>query len=193
MGYVPDKSTFYEYLSIREYLQLAAVLVDISKEKQKNHVEYLLEEFKLQRWAERMISTLSTGNRQRLSLASAFITSPELLFLDEPMNGFDPSGDHNFIHLLENYHKGTIQELGISNSGTIVISSHNLEDIYQICTDIIVLNIYGEIVASGSVSDIKSRFSEDTTLEEIYLEILDENEAQPEYLTENTVQDDDVL
>ena len=128
-----------------------------------------------------------------MSLASAFITSPELLFLDEPMNGLDPSGHQNFIHLLENYHKGTIQELGISNSGTIVISSHNLEDIYQICTDIIVLNIYGEIVASGSVSDIKSRFSEDTTLEEIYLEILDENEAQPEYLTENTVQDDDVL
>ena len=190
LGYVPDKSFFYEYLSVREYLQLAAVLADVPNEGQKNHVEYLLREFKLHRWAERMISTLSTGNRQRLALASAFIISPELLLLDEPMNGLDPSGHRNFLQILENYHKGSIPELEIDKIGTIVISSHNLEDIYRICTNIIVFNIYGEIVTTGSVPEIKNRFNTDTTLEEIYLEILDENEAQPEYMIKPEVHDE---
>ncbi|MFX1533911.1 MAG: ATP-binding cassette domain-containing protein, partial [Promethearchaeota archaeon] len=111
IGYVPEETVFYEYLSPREYLQMLAVLIRILRAFQELRVNALLKHFKLERWAEQMIATLSEGNRQRLSIAAAFVQGPELLILDEPLKSLDPGGRYHFQRLLSRFNQGGCQIL----------------------------------------------------------------------------------
>ncbi|UCG00823.1 MAG: ABC transporter ATP-binding protein [Candidatus Heimdallarchaeota archaeon] len=176
IGYVPEENVFYEHLSPKEYLQMIACAIRIPKDIQAFRVDALLSAFKLERWAEQMITTLSEGNRQRLSVAAAFIQGPELLLLDEPLNGLDPDGRHYCLNLLSQFIDEGVSELAITSQGTILISSHLLSDIERICTDVIILNHDCQVVAQGSLSEVRYRLTEDASLEDVYLAVVEGGE-----------------
>ncbi len=173
IGYVPEENVFYEHLSPKEYLQMVASVIRIPKDVQTLRVDALLSAFKLERWAEQMITTLSEGNRQRLSIAATFVQGPELLLLDEPLNGLDPGGRHYCLNLLSQFTDIGVPELAITSPGTILISSHLLGDIERICTDVIILNHDCQVVARGSLSDVRNRLTEDANLEDVYLAVVE--------------------
>jgi ABC-2 type transport system ATP-binding protein len=176
IGYVPEENIFYEHLSPKEYLQMIASVIRIPKDIQVFRVDALLSAFKLERWAKQMITTLSEGNRQRLSIAAAFIQESELLLLDEPLNGLDPGGRHYCLNLFSQYIDKGVSELAITSPGTILISSHLLGDIERICTDVIILNHDCQIVARGSLSEVRNRLTEDANLEDVYLAVVEGEE-----------------
>jgi len=176
IGYVPEENVFYEHLSPKEYLEMVASVIRIPKDIQTIRVESLLNAFKLERWAEQMITTLSEGNRQRLSIAAAFIQGPELLLLDEPLNGLDPGGRHYCLNLLSQFIDEGVSELAITSQGTILISSHLLSDIERICTDVIILNHDCQVVARGSLSEVRYRLTKDASLEDVYLAVVEGGE-----------------
>ncbi len=176
IGYVPEENVFYEHLSPKEYLEMVASVIRIPKDVQTIRVESLLNAFKLERWAEQMITTLSEGNRQRLSIAAAFIQGPELLLLDEPLNGLDPGGRHYCLNLLSQFIDEGVSELAITSQGTILISSHLLSDIERICTDVIILNHDCQVVARGSLSEVRYRLTKDASLEDVYLAVVEGGE-----------------
>ena len=173
IGYVPEENVFYEHLSPKEYLQMVASVIRIPKDVQTIRVDALLSAFKLERWAEQMITTLSEGNRQRLSIAAAFVQGSELLLLDEPLNGLDPGGRHYCLNLLTQFMEKGVPELVITSPGTILISSHLLGDIERICTDVIILNHDCQVVARGSLSEVRNRLTEDANLEDVYLAVVE--------------------
>jgi len=152
---------------------MVASVIRIPKDVQTIRVDALLSAFKLERWAEQMITTLSEGNRQRLSIAAAFVQGSELLLLDEPLNGLDPGGRHYCLNLLTQFTEKGVPELVITSPGTILISSHLLGDIERICTDVIILNHDCQVVARGSLSDVRNRLTEDANLEDVYLAVVE--------------------
>ncbi len=173
ISYVPEECIFYEHLSPKEYLQMVGSVLRLRKDIQKRRIIALLRAFKLERWAERMITTLSEGNRQRLSVAAAFVQDSELLLLDEPLNGLDPSGRHLCLNLFSQFIRKGVPEFVIKSPGTILISSHLLGDIERVCSDVIILNHDCQIVVQGSLSDVRNRLTEDANLEDVYLSVVE--------------------
>lgn len=143
IGYKTDRLLFPNRLRINEYLEIVANLSNIPGSQTKKAVRESLARVDLLEAANKKIGNCSKGMRQRLGLAQALIGDPPLLLLDEPSNGLDPSGQ-------EEMHR-RIQELHVAGK-TIVLSSHQLHEVTQVCTSLIILN-RGEIHYQNSMVD----------------------------------------
>jgi ABC-2 type transport system ATP-binding protein len=93
----------------------------------------------------RMIREFSTGMKQRVKLAQALVHDPDLVFLDEPTNGLDPSGHDEMLTLIRRIH----DELGIA----VILSSHVLEDIERVC-DYVMMIDSGRLIGAGYLTDL---------------------------------------
>ncbi|MHA2298958.1 MAG: ABC transporter ATP-binding protein [Candidatus Hodarchaeales archaeon] len=181
IGLVPEENVFYEHLSPKEYLQLVAAVLRLPADVQNTRITALLRGFKLERWAERMITTLSEGNRQRLSVAAAFVQGPELALLDEPLNGLDPGGRRYCLDIFSQFTSDTgLPELAITFPGTILISSHLLGDVKRICSDVIILDHDCSVVAQGSLPEVREMLAGDADLEDVYLAVVEGQDLEEE-------------
>ena len=109
-------------------------------------VEELLDLVGLTGRAQSRVRSFSTGMRQRLGLAAALISEPELLIVDEPTTGLDPAGIRDLHSLLTSFAAG---------GRTVVLSSHDLDDVERLCTDVTVLKA-GAVVHDGSLAELRS-------------------------------------
>jgi ABC-2 type transport system ATP-binding protein len=119
VGFLVESATAYPNLTVRENLELQCLLT----ETPKGAVEEVVKLLGLEEYADRKSAHLSLGNRQRLSLARALVHSPELLVLDEPANGLDPSG---IVEI-----RGLLRSLADAGT-TIFMSSHILAEVDQL-------------------------------------------------------------
>lgn len=128
------------HLSARNNLRLVANIHDIADER----ITDVLEIVNLTHAADRRTGEFSTGMRQRLGMAMALLPDPDLLILDEPTNGLDPAGMREVRKLL----------LQLAERGkTVLLSSHLLSEVEQVCSQVAVLN-KGEIIAEGQVDEL---------------------------------------
>jgi ABC-2 type transport system ATP-binding protein len=125
VGYMVESPTAYPELSVRENLEVARRLHQMSD---KSATGRAIERLGLAPYADRKAGTLSTGNLQRLGLARALLHEPELLLLDEPANGLDPAGVVEIRELL--------QELALHHGVTVFMSSHILSEVDRLATRI---------------------------------------------------------
>jgi ABC-2 type transport system ATP-binding protein len=139
-GSVIENPTFYPYLSGEDNLRAFAILGGVPR----NRVGPVLDLVDLTSAASRPFSTYSLGMKQRLAVGAALLGSPELLILDEPANGLDPAGIVEMRDLMRR-----LKAFG----HTILISSHVLHEIEQICDRIAILS-RGRIAVQGRVSDL---------------------------------------
>ena len=140
LGYLPESVAFYEAMTGRELLTFYARLKGASK----LNCENLLELVGLGDAAKRRVGTYSKGMRQRLGLAQAMLGDPQLLFLDEPTTGLDPSLRHHFYELIDALHK---------EGATSVISSHALNEVEARANRFVIMKA-GVIVASGTLDEL---------------------------------------
>lgn len=133
-------AVFPQYLSARQNLALLGYLAGASKEEQG----YALRYVGLERVAQRQVSSFSFGMTQRLGLAQALLGKPGVLILDEPMVGLDPSGIADLKELL--------LKLARDHGVTVLLSSHQLSDVEDICDEIAVVN-HGRTIYAGSVKE----------------------------------------
>ncbi|MDD4322274.1 MAG: ABC transporter ATP-binding protein [Dehalococcoidales bacterium] len=141
---VLENSPMYPYLSGRDNLEVFARMrgaVDHSK------IDEVLDIVGLAKRAGSPSRTYSLGMRQRLSIALALLSDPELVILDEPTNGLDPSG---IIDI-----RDIIRQLG-EQGKTIFLSSHLLHEVEQVCDYVAVLN-RGRVIAQGPVEELLHR------------------------------------
>lgn len=131
IGYKPERLLFPNDLKVSQYLDLVAGISDVPKARREQVILDSLATVDLLDVASKRIGHISKGMRQRLGMAQALIGDPPLLLLDEPSNGLDPEGQTEIGRTIRALH-----ELG----KTIVISSHHLHEITQICTYIVILN-----------------------------------------------------
>jgi ABC-2 type transport system ATP-binding protein len=140
IGSLIEGPGFYPYLSGRENLRVVADLVGVSHK----HVEEILDLVDLGSRAGRKFSTYSTGMKQRVGVAAALLKDPELVILDEPSNGLDPQGMAEMRKLIKD----------ISHSDrTVLISSHLLGEVEQICDRVGVIS-NGRLVTQSTVQEL---------------------------------------
>jgi ABC-2 type transport system ATP-binding protein len=144
IGYVPDFFGVYEDLTAREYLHFFAAAYRLPWRKRAAVVDDVLQLTDLTQKIDAPVEALSRGMKQRLSLARVLLHDPAVLLLDEPASGLDPRARIEMRELLK-----ALKDMG----KTIVISSHILHELAQLCTQIGIIEA-GQIVAHGSVAEI---------------------------------------
>jgi len=146
LGYCPEREAVPKELRPLEWLRGLAALAGLSPQQADTRSETLLAKVGLPRehWTKRM-GQFSKGMKQRVKLAQGLLHEPDLLVLDEPMNGLDPMGRQEIAAILN--------ELA-GNGVSILISSHILAELESLCKDILILN-WGRILASGSQKEIR--------------------------------------
>jgi ABC-2 type transport system ATP-binding protein len=141
IGAVVESPQFFKHFSGRLTLQLLAESAGVSKAR----VEEVLEQVGLRDAAKASVKGYSLGMRQRLAVAQALLKQPQLLILDEPANGLDPAGIHHMRELL--------QWLAHSQGVTVVVSSHLLSEVQQLCDSMTIVS-RGRRIVDGNVADI---------------------------------------
>ncbi|MFH0845344.1 MAG: ABC transporter ATP-binding protein [Pseudomonadota bacterium] len=139
-------ANFLWSLTVSENLQYYAMLYGLSGKRRHQKVGHLLEMFGLRDFAKVRFDELSTGTKQKLSLAKALINDPELLFLDEPTVGLDPDAA---IRIRE-----SIQHLHREKGTTILMTTHNMKEAEILCEQIAFMKD-GTIKACGRPQDLK--------------------------------------
>ncbi|HLI06462.1 MAG TPA: ABC transporter ATP-binding protein [Ktedonobacteraceae bacterium] len=155
VGYMPDFFGVYPDLTTVEYLEFYAGIHGIPYQKHARTVNDLLELVDLSSKRDELVETLSRGMKQRLCLARALVHDPEVLLLDEPASGLDPRARVELRELVR-----TLQGMG----KTIIISSHILLEMAEMCSDIAIIQ-NGRLVVSGDVEQVTSRISGGRQLE----------------------------
>ncbi len=152
IGYLPEIPPLYVDMTVHEYLDF---LYDLKKCRQprKAHLERLCEATHITHVFERVIKNLSKGYRQRVGLAGALVGDPELLILDEPTVGLDPT------QILEI--RNLVKELGADR--TVILSSHILSEIEAVCDRVLVID-RGRLIADDSPSNLSRNVSGDMSL-----------------------------
>jgi ABC-2 type transport system ATP-binding protein len=149
LGYLPDDYPLYDDLTVWDYLDYFSRLYRLREPRRTQRLHEVLELIQLTNKRNSLISTLSRGMKQRLSLARTIIHEPILLLLDEPVSGLDPIARMQFREIIK-----TLREAGM----TIVISSHVLSDLAELCTSVGIMEL-GYLVESASLQELYRRLS----------------------------------
>lgn len=148
MSLVPEDEAIYERLTGREFVELAARLARV--DDPKGRAEAVLGTVELLDSAHRKLGGFSKGMRQRAKVAAALVTDPEVLLLDEPLNGTDPVQRAQLIELFK--------ELGVAGR-TVIVSSHVLVEMERMA-DRVVAMVDGRLAAVGSVPTIRAAMTD---------------------------------
>ncbi len=154
LGYLPDDFPAYDDLTVWDYLDYFARLYRLGSKQRRTRLYEVLELVQLTNKRNSLIANLSRGMKQRLSLARTIIHQPVLLLLDEPVSGLDPIARLQFREIIK-----VLQEAGM----TIIISSHVLSDLAELCTSVGIMEL-GCLVESTSLKQLYQRLSKQQIL-----------------------------
>ncbi|WP_420795728.1 ABC transporter ATP-binding protein [Lederbergia galactosidilytica] len=160
IGYVPENADMYENLTAKEYLTFIGELYGLEEHQAANKALKMMEAFDLGHVFQKRISAFSKGMRQKVLIISSLLHDPDLIFLDEPLNGLDA----NSVILV----KEILEELALRGK-TIFYSSH-IMDVVEKISNRIVLLVDGQIAADGSFEELK-QLSKEGSLEAIFNQI----------------------
>lgn len=142
IGALLETPNFYPYLSAEKNLRIVARIKNLSNVEER--IVHVLKAVNLYERRASKFKTYSLGMKQRLAIASALLNDPEVLVLDEPTNGLDPQGIAEIRALI----------LEIAKQGkTIIIASHQLDEIEKVCTDVVILK-YGVAIRQSGIGEI---------------------------------------
>ena len=162
IGYVPETSRLYDYLTGIEYLDFIGEAYGMSPEERKRRIEEFLEAFELKGRENELISGYSKGMKQKIALIAALIHKPRILILDEPLSGLDPRSARIVKDLIHE-----LAEEGV----TTIFSTHILEIADAVCDELAIM-YEGRKIAEGKPDELKQMAGESgSTLEEVFLKL----------------------
>jgi len=159
IGYMPEGVPLYTDLTVKEFVRYMAELKKVDKKEIKEKVAKIIKQTGLEEVQDKLIKNLSRGYKQRTSLAGALVGEPKILILDEPTVGLDPKQITEIREL--------IKELGKTH--TIILSSHILSEVSQICNKVIIIN-KGKIIAIDTPQNLENKVSNN---DNVYITIED--------------------
>lgn len=163
-GYVPDNSDIIWRLKGIEYLNFLADIYKIPNDLRKNRIEQYCLLFELNDAINQYISTYSRGMKQKLLLIGSLLHDPQNWILDEPIVGLDPLMAHTLKTLMKDKAK---------EGKTVFFSTHILEIAEQLCDRVGIIN-KGKLIFSGTLSELQTLRNQKGSLEELFLELVDE-------------------
>ena len=149
IGYMPEGVPLYTELTVKEFVTYMAELKRVKKKERKEKVQKALTETGLKDVEKKLIRNLSRGYKQRVSLAGALVGDPEVIILDEPTVGLDPKQITEIRKL--------IKDLGKNH--TVILSSHILSEVSQICERVIIIN-KGKLIAIDTPENLEKKTDE---------------------------------
>jgi ABC-2 type transport system ATP-binding protein len=165
LGYVPDSAALYETLTPNEYLSLVSELHHLDQAVAAERIGSLSSDFELGKVVDQPIETLSRGQRQKVLICAALVHDPEVLLLDEPLNGLDINTALAFRKLIENL---------VKRGKTILFTSHILEVIERLCQRTIVID-QGRIVADAPTRELMKQSG---SLEAVFRQLTKAKDAE---------------
>ena len=163
IGYLPENVPLYQDMTTRGFLAFAAGAKGVSRSRKPQELDRVMEVCAITSVAGRIIGNLSKGYRQRIGIAQALLNDPPILILDEPTIGLDPT---QIVEI-----RSLIKELGTER--TIILSSHILPEVSQICQRILIIN-NGQIIATDTPANLTAQLQRNL---QVYLEV-EEPEAE---------------
>ena len=161
VGFLPDEPVFYSYLSGREVLELSAAMHGLAVKETMDRIYPLSVRLQLAEDLDAYAEDYSRGMKKKLGLLLALLHEPKLLILDEPTNGLDVESTYLFYDLmLEESQRGT----------TVLFSTHLMDQVAKLCSHAVIIN-KGQLVAKGSLNELRSTFDESDSLEQIFLKL----------------------
>jgi ABC-2 type transport system ATP-binding protein len=148
VGYIPDQVGFYDELTAVENLLYTARLNGIPRKEAMTRIENALTRLGLGEVMERPVKTFSRGMRQRLAVADVLIKQPGMIIMDEPTQGLDPEGAHEFLDIIRQ-----LKAEGI----TVLLASHLLHQVQEVC-DRVGLFYKGRMALSGTVDELARQY-----------------------------------
>lgn len=146
IGYMPEGVPLYNDLTVKEFISYMADLKMVSKKDKKENIQKVIEQTNLSDVQNKLIRNLSRGYKQRVSMAGALVGEPKILILDEPTVGLDPKQITEIRTLIKS----------LGKDHTIILSSHILSEVSQICEKVIIIN-KGNIVAIASPKELEEK------------------------------------
>ncbi len=165
VGYVPETPTLYESLTPREFLNFVASVRGINENKFKERAENFCNAFGLKDNLDEPIGSLSFGTKQKVAVIGAMLHDPEVLVLDEAMNGLDPKSSKILKTLLKDF---------AARGRCVIFSTHIMEVAEDLCDRLAIL-YKGKIITEGTLQDLKSG-SKEQNLEDIFLGVTGQNQ-----------------
>ena len=153
IGYMPEGVPLYTDLTVKEFVSYMAEIKQVNKKERKEKVEKIIEKTGLKDVEKKLIKNLSRGYKQRVSMAGALVGEPKILILDEPTVGLDPKQITEI--------RSMIKELGKEH--TIILSSHILSEVSQICNKVIIIN-KGKIVAIDTPENLENKVTKNNCI-----------------------------
>lgn len=153
IGYMPEGVPLYSDLTVKEFVTYMAELKGVDKKEKKEKVKQALEETGLTDVQNKLNKNLSRGYKQRVSMAGALVGDPKVIILDEPTVGLDPKQVTEIRALIKN----------LGKNHTIILSSHILSEVSQICNKVIIIN-KGEIVAIDTPENLEKKVIKDNSV-----------------------------
>ena len=148
IGVLPENLGFPKHMTALEYLIFFGQLNGWTTAAAKAQAIRLLADVGMRRRARSLIGTYSHGMRQRIGIARALVNDPVVVFLDEPTIGLDPRGQQELL--------GLVKQIAQERSAGVILCSHLLSEVESVCDDVVIMSS-GEMVASGTVSDVIGR------------------------------------
>ncbi len=159
IGFMPENTYLYKYLTGREFLRFNGKFFNIPKAELEARIDELITKVGLDHGRDKLLGKYSKGMLQRIGLAQAIINQPRIVFLDEPMSGLDPIGRKMV--------KDLILELR-ANGTTVFFNTHILSDVESICDEFAIIH-FGSIVANKRVAGMKG------SLEDYFMKVIDDS------------------
>ena len=159
IGYVHEKPFFYPYLTVVDFLRFVAGIKNVSPDVVEEQIQALLITVNLHNERQKLTSALSQGMSKKLAIAAALLGPPQIIFLDEALNGIDFESSFKIKEALKKY---------VDKGGTIILSTHVLEVIEKICDRYLVLK-NGEIIADILAGEFQNS---EKDLEKYLIELL---------------------
>ena len=148
IGYMPEGVPLYTDLTVKEFVTYMAELKGVKKQNRAERVSTVIEETGLKEVENKLTRNLSRGYKQRASMAGALVGDPKILILDEPTVGLDPKQITEIRALIK----------GFGKKHTVILSSHILSEVSQICNKVIIIN-KGKIVAIDTPKKLENKVS----------------------------------
>ena len=153
IGYMPETTPLYNELTPKEFVKYMAELKGVPRKTRKQEVERVIKAVNIENVKNRLIRNLSRGYKQRVSLAGALVGNPKVLILDEPTVGLDPKQVTQIRDLIKS----------LGKNHTVLLSSHILSEVSQICKKVIIIN-KGKLIAIDSPKNLENKTEKENVL-----------------------------
>ncbi len=154
IGYLPETPPLYPEMTVMEYMSFVAELKKVDKKDRSKQISDIMDMVELKVVKDKLIRSLSKGYRQRVGMAQAMISFPDIIILDEPTVGLDPKQIIEIRDLIRS----------LKGKHTVILSSHILSEVSAVCDKILILS-KGSLVAQGTPEELEMMMQSEGELE----------------------------